>query len=77
MTQSETNNLKKEITMMVDLVGFNFMECSWLDKLSIKAKGTLREYFVDAESLSKREISIMLYKNKDAQLWNHIMANIR
>ena len=77
MTQSETNNLKKEITMMVDLVGFNFMECSWLDKLSIKAKGTLKEYFADAGSLSKREIAIMLYKNKDTQLWNHIMANIR
>ena len=77
MTQSETNNLKKEITMMVDLVGFNFMECSWLDKLSIKAKGTLREYFSDAGSLSKREIAIMLYNNKDTQLWNHIMANIR
>jgi len=77
MTQSETNNLKKEITMMVDLVGFNFMECSWLDKLSIKAKGTLKEYFADAGSLSKREIAIMLYKNKDTQLWNHIMSNIR
>ncbi len=76
MTQSETDNLKKEITMMIELVGFNFLECSWLDKLSVNAKGTLKEYFADAGSLSKREIAIMLYKNKDNQLWSHIMANI-
>ena len=58
MTQQDTNRLKFEIKRFIDLIGFDFMNTSWLDKLSKEAKSTLKEYCYDAPSLSKRDIII-------------------
>ena len=74
MTQQNTNNLKKEITQFIDLIGFNFAKCAWLDKLSTEAKSTLKEYCFDAPNLSKRDIAMMLYSNQDKKLWSIIMG---
>ena len=74
MTQQNTNNLKKEITQFVDLIGFNFAKCAWLDKLSNEAKNTLNEYCFDTPSLSKRDVAMMLYSNQEKKLWSIIMG---
>ena len=74
MTQQDTNRLKFEIKRFVDVIGFNFLKVSWLDKLSNEAKTTLSEYAFDAPTLTKREIAIMLYSNQDDKLWNIIMG---
>lgn len=73
MTQQDTNRLKFEIKRFVDVIGFNWLNCSWLDKLSNEAKITLSEYAFDAPNLTKREIAMMLYSNQDNKLWNIIM----
>ncbi len=74
MTQQDTNTLKFEIKRFVDVVGFNFLKTSWLDKLSEGAKSTLFEYCYDAPSLSKRDVAMMLYSDQDDKLWSIIMG---
>lgn len=74
MTQSNTNTLRSEISRFIDVIGFDFSKCSWLDKLSNEAKNTLNEYLFDAKSLSRRDIAMMLYSNQDEKLWTIIMG---
>lgn len=73
MTTQYTEKLRNEIKFMVDVVGFNFLNCSWLDQLSYKSKATLSEYYHDAKTLGKRDIAIMLYNHQDSKLWDIIM----
>ncbi len=74
MTLADTNNLKKEIKRMIDLIGFNFMNTSWLGNLSDSAKNTLSEYVYDARTLGRREVAMMLYNDQDSELWHIIMS---
>ncbi len=73
MTQQNTNQLKFEIKRFVDIIGFNFANTKWLDKLTEVSNATLLEYCYDAPSLSKRDVAMMLYSNQDNKLWNIIM----
>lgn len=74
MTQQNTNTLKFEIKRFIDVIGFNFLNTSWLDKLSEESKSTLSEYCFDAPSLTKREVAMMLYSDQDDKLWSFIMG---
>ena len=77
MTQQDTSQLKFEIKRFINVIGMDFFNTSWLDKISDGAKLTLSEYFFDAKSLGKRDIAIMLYNDQDTKLWELIMKDFK
>lgn len=75
MTTQETESLRSEIKNIIDVKGCNFFLISWIENLSDESKSTLNEYFMDAGTLSKRDICILLYSNRDKKIWKEIKAN--